>query len=410
MSIRPCLLVATALLGAAALSAQAPADEAEPSVGASTVLNATQLKGSHHTVAEAVKTPGFFHEFTVTSEFGTFTAIGRRELDRVIREVNGLFELSKVSKSDIFIEAAGQSLISVGKGAANAVTSPVDTAKGIGGGLKRFGTNLGRRSKRALDEATDDDPELSEEEKKAQGSGSTNAAYAVLGVNSAVRKWAAKVQVDPYTTNLTLKQALEGIAKVDAAGSLTTRFVVPLPPLVGQTATVGNLVWSTDPETLRKMNEARARELGVSDAVAKKFFLDNRLTLTMQTRILAALHPVKPTNVADFFETVIDARSEREAIFHVHSAEMLHELHARSPVRAILIDSRAMVAVTKAGEGVVLLPLDWLRETRTAVATMTEIAERARTELGATSLRMQTEAHITPRARAAFIRAGWTLP
>ena len=142
----------------------------------------------------------------------------------------------------------------------------------------------------------------------------------------------------------------------------------------------------------------------------EKFFLDNRLTLTMQTRILAALHPVKPVNVADFFETVIDARSEREAIFHVHSAEMLHELHARSPVRAILIDSRAMVAVTKAGEGVVLLPLDWLRETRTAVATMTEIAERARTELGATSLRIETDAHITPRARAAFSKAGWTLP
>ena len=399
---------ASVLLAPSFAFAQA-ADEPPPSVGASTVLSSTDLRGTHHTVEEKVATPGFFHEFTVTSEFGTFTAVGRRELTRYVREINGLYELSKVSKSDIFIEAAGQSLINVAKGATNAVTKPTETAKGIGSGLKRMGTNLGRRSKRAIDEMGDEDPELSEEEKKAQGSGTTNMAYGVLGVNSAVRKWAAKVQVDPYTTNLTLKQALESVAKVDAAGSLTTKFVVPIPPLVGPAATVGNLVWSTDPEELRKMNEARAKELGVTPEGAKKFFLNNRLSLTMQTRVLAALHSVKPANAADFIETVTGARSEREALFFIHSAEMLQELHAKSPVKAILTDSRTMVAVTRDGHGVALMPLDWLRETKSAVATMTEMAERARKELGATSLRLETEAHITDRARTAFTAAGWNI-
>lgn len=397
------------VLASALLSAQT-ADEAPPVVGASKVLTATQLRGAHHTVEEKVSTPGFFHEFTVTSAYGTFTAAGRLELDRVIREINGLHELGQVSKSDIFIEAAGQSLVNVGKGAANAVTKPVDTAKGVGGGLKRMGTNLGRRSKRAIDEVGDEDPELSESEKAAQGSSTTNVAYGVLGVNSAVRKWAAKVQVDPYTTNLTLKHALEEVAKVDAAGSLTTKFAIPLPPVVGQAATVGNLVWTTDPETLRKMNEARARELGVQDAAAKKFFLNNRLSLTMQTRLLAALHAVKPANAADFVETVTASRTEREAMFFIHSAEMLQQFHARTPVKAILTDSRTMVAVTAAGQGVALLPLDWLRETGTAVETMTEMAERTRKELGASSLRLQTDATITPRARAAFTSVGWTMP
>ena len=257
------LCAASLLVASAVLTAQPSTDEPPPTVTASKVLTAAQLKGAHHQVAEAVTTPGFFHEFTVTSEYGTFKAVGRRELDRVIREINAIHELSQVSKSDIFVEAAGQSLVNVGKGAANAVVNPVDTAKGVGGGLKRMGTNIGRRSKRAADEALDEDPELSEEEKAAQGSGTTNAAYGVLGVNSAVRRWAAKVGVDPYTTNSTLKTALEGIAKVDAAGSLTTKFVVPIPPLVGSAATVGNLVWTTDPESLRKMNEERAKALGV---------------------------------------------------------------------------------------------------------------------------------------------------
>jgi hypothetical protein len=383
-------------------------DEPPPAVTAAKVLTAAQLQGPHHHVDDAVSTPGFFHEFTIISEYGTVKAVGRRELDRVIREINALHELSQVSKSDIFIEAAGESLVNVGKGAANVVVKPVDTAKGIGGGLKRMGTNLGRRSKRAAEEAVDDDPQLSDEEKATQGSGTTNAAYGVLGVNSAVRKWAAKVGVDPYTTNPTLRAALEDIAKVDAAGSLTTKFAMPLPPLVGQAASVGNLVWSTDPESLRKLNESRAKALGVSDAAAKAFFLNNRLTLTMQTRVLAALSAVKPANTADYVVTITGATSVREALFFVHSVEMLQTLHAKSPVTAVLADSKALVAVTSDGAGVVLLPVDWLRETTSAVATMTEIAMRARSELGATSLRVETDATATPRATSSFGKLGWT--
>ena len=386
----------------------AQSDEPPPVLHASAILGAAELKGPNHTVEDSVSTPGFFHVFTVTSPFGTFEAVGRRSLARVIREIAALDELSKVSKSDIFIEAAGQSLINVGKGAANAVTKPVDTAKGIGGGIKRFGVNLGRRSKRAMDEATDDDPELSESEKAAEGSGSTNAAYSVLGVSSAMRKWAQKVQVDPYTTNPTLRQALEGIAKVDAAGSLTTKFVVPVPALVGTSATVGNLVWSTDPESLRKLNETRLKELGVDETHATAFLLNNRLTLTMQTRIVAALHAVKAAGAADYIQTATEARSEQEALFFVQSAEMLQELHAKSPVRAVLEDSRALVAVTRAGEGVVLLPLDWIRHTKSAVTTMTELAGRAKSELGAKTLRIRTDAHVTDRANGAFAAAGWT--
>ena len=56
----------------------------------------------------------------------------------------------------------------------------------------------------------------------------------------------------PHARHLPARAALDWLA----AGSLTTKFVVPIPPLVGPAATVGNLVWSTDPEELRKMNEA----------------------------------------------------------------------------------------------------------------------------------------------------------
>lgn len=86
------------------------------------------------------------------------------------------------------------------------------------------------------------------------------AANSVLGVNAAVRRWAQKVGADPYTTNAVLRKALEDIAKVDAAGSIATKVAVPIPGVVGMTASVGNLVWGKDPEEVRKINEAGLRE------------------------------------------------------------------------------------------------------------------------------------------------------
>ena len=65
--------------------------------------------------------------------------------------------LHDVSKTEVFAKAAGQSVVKAGTGVVNAVSSPVETAKGVGGGVKRVGINLGRRTKRAAEDATADD-------------------------------------------------------------------------------------------------------------------------------------------------------------------------------------------------------------------------------------------------------------
>ncbi len=48
------------------------------------------------------------------------------------------------------------------------------------------------------------------------------------------------------------RQALEDIGKVDAAGSIATRVVVPIPAVVGMTSTVGDLASG---ERTRKRSE-----------------------------------------------------------------------------------------------------------------------------------------------------------
>jgi hypothetical protein len=393
------------------LSAQG--DEAPPRVRASDVLPASALKGAHYQVADSVATPGFFHEFTLTSPHGTFTADGRSQVPVRASEIEALAALEEVSKTEVFLSAAGQSVVNVGKGAANVVTDPAGTAKGFGAGVKRFGVNLGRRTQRAVEGSGDSD-DAGEGKAKQQDAATSDSAVesgmkSALGVTGAMRRWAKKLNVDPYTTNPVLRKALEDIGRVDTAGSIATKVVLPVPAAVGMTATVGDLVWGKDPEEVRKINEQRLRELGVTDAVAKQLFQSHVFSLTAQTRLVAALHAVRAKGCADYVESAAGAKTGREALFFVESAELLRAWHARSPIAAVLPDSRALVASTSAKRAAVLLPLDWLRWTQRNVDVLQEIQRRVPRELGATGIDLVLTGKATERMTRQLGPLGYTL-
>jgi len=375
------------------------ADEAAPSVRAASLLAAAQRSGPHFTVDDRVTVAGYFYEFHLTSDYGPFAALGRSELATRIDEIRAIAALQDVSKSEVFLASAGGAVVDIGKGAASAVTNPVATAKGIGAGVKRFGVNLGRASKRTVDK---------EGGAESGESGAVTAANTVFGVSGAMREWARKVKADPYTTNLVLRNALQSVAKVDAAGTIVTKVVVPIPAVVGTTASIGDLVWSKDPEELRKLNEARVRALGAPEKTASAFFKNGWYTLTLQTRIVTALDAVRKPGCADYLASAAGADTEREALFFVESAEMLQRYHAKAPVDRLLGDSRAVVAAARGG-AVLLVPLDFVRSTGAARKVLGEIANRARRELGASSLELRITGTLSDRARQDAQAAGWTV-
>jgi hypothetical protein len=401
---------AAIMMMAAAGTLAAAADfEPAPTFTASKVLPPTLLKGPHHTISEQVTTEGYYQEFKITSDYGEIEAEGRTVLTTRIKEVDALARLSEVSKSAEFAKAAGGAVLSVGKGVANVVADPAGTAKGIGGGVKRFGTNLGRKAKRATDSATKDDkkaddPSKSGTEKAASGAG--HAAESVVGVNGAARQWAKKLEVDPNTTNPVLHKALVDMGRIDAAGSIAVKVVVPIPGVVTATASVGDMVWSADPEAVRKHNEQIVAGLATTKQAASDFFVNGNYTLTGQTRLLAALGAVKAKGCADYIDAASEATHEREALFFVESAELLAGLHKASPVTAILEDSRAMVART-GDRAVALLPVDYIRWTEASQKAATEIAQRAQKELGAKVLEMRVTGKVSEGARKGLTQLGW---
>ena len=141
--------LALAVLALSALVA-AVSDEPPPRYDASALLPSSVVKGPHYVVNDAVETEGYFHVFALTSDFGPFTAVGHTVLTQRVDEIRAIAALHEVSKSEVFLKSAGGAVVDLGKGVAGVVTRPTETAKGVAGGIKRFGVNLGRASKRAV--------------------------------------------------------------------------------------------------------------------------------------------------------------------------------------------------------------------------------------------------------------------
>ncbi|HSD29196.1 MAG TPA: hypothetical protein VLL75_17980, partial [Vicinamibacteria bacterium] len=118
---------------ASAALAVAAAYEGPRAFKASEILKPEQLKGPHFSVAPTVKTEGYLHVFDITTDYGPLEAEGMSLLLMRLHEVGCLAQLAEVSKSEVFLKAAGTSVVNVGKGVASAVKDPGATAKGIGG-------------------------------------------------------------------------------------------------------------------------------------------------------------------------------------------------------------------------------------------------------------------------------------
>ena len=87
-----------------------PADEPPPTFTAAQLLTPAELRGPHHTLADAVRTDNYYHEFRITSDFGEFEAAGRMMLAVRLHEITALAQLDEVSKTELLGAGAGQSV------------------------------------------------------------------------------------------------------------------------------------------------------------------------------------------------------------------------------------------------------------------------------------------------------------
>ncbi len=422
-----------------ALAAQAtdvvPDNDYEPAVVlmASEVIPETWRTGPHHSVRELVVNDGFINQYVIDSEFGEFVAESNLVLRTRVGEIGALAELDKLSRTRVFVDAAGNAAVNTVTAPVRTltaiVTRPVGTVTGLPGGVRRMFARFGRRAKSAVNTAGDvaqrtgevardavDRDDQASDGGSEYGAGdarrdATRLADRYFNVSSGERRWAAKLNVDPYTDNEVLARALKEVGRIDRAGDLATSLVPIVPGVraLDYLGMVNEAVWERDAFELKRLNRERLRDAYGLSVDAAEAFLDNGVyTPTMQTVLVNALLETRGVpNLADFITVAAGAETMGEARYQMLTGVMLVWLSRFEGQLGELRTSGPLTLMVSAdGDAHALLPVDYLSWN----AALDAALQVLQADLGDTGARrMYLTGEASPLARRMLQTRGWQL-
>jgi hypothetical protein len=118
--------------------------------------------------------------YTVDSAFGEFEAYGEPLLAIRLREIGALAELDELSKTKVFADALAKGALAQVETVKTFAEKPVETVKGVPGGVKRMFKRTKRTVKKGAESAKelvdDDDEESGDGESPAEDGGESRPA------------------------------------------------------------------------------------------------------------------------------------------------------------------------------------------------------------------------------------------
>ena len=416
---------------AAALCVCAAADQRYETPGdlkASDFLDASLLKGPDYVVEEKVANDGVFNTYTITSNFGVWKVQSTSLAAERVHEVGAIAKLKEVDKIAVAAGGIAHGAVDIGKGAVAVVTHPVKTVSGVADGVGRLFGRIGRGTKRAAEKFGDDgykgDPQnLSNASAADKAAGESTAGKAagaagdlakdIVGVNSAMRSWAKKLRIDPYTRNEVLHNELRDVAQYDAGG----RFSVNLVPggivltALSTTATVNDLIWMKEPDELVTLNETRLKAMGVSPEVSRAFRLNPQYNLTRRVRLVASLDALPAvTGRPEFVARAAGAEVDADAEFYTQSA-MLADLFnkTQSPLSRIVANLPGACVIAQGDRFACLFPLDYIAWTEGLAGHFERITKTAKSAFPNAKLELWLTGRASQRTASELAARGWTL-
>ena len=197
----------TALIAAASFSQAA---EQPPETTAASVLGA-DTKGENWTVAPTVRSDGFVRLFAVTTPYGDFQVNGHRRMNERLQELRALKVLEEMSETEVFADAVGAAGLAPIRFGRDLVLDPVETTGNLISGI-------GNMFDRAVDEV------------EHAGASRDSFVESIVGIKKAMRELAFELKVDPYSDFTPLRDGLEDIARVMAAGDISVSAAVSAIP------------------------------------------------------------------------------------------------------------------------------------------------------------------------------------
>src|SRR5436190_10287274 len=183
------------------------------------------MKGRLHTVGQQAENDGLLNTYFLYSGDRAFEVTTCTALRIRIRELYAIDKLRGMSKTDEFtkaMKAAGKQKV---EGVVGIVKDPVGTIKRVPQGASRFFGRIGEGLKGGK----------SDEE-------GGNALQSISGVEKAKAALAAKLGINPYSTNQELQEQLTNIARATAGGGLLlSAATMPIGGAVGGVVTALNV-------------------------------------------------------------------------------------------------------------------------------------------------------------------------
>jgi len=390
------LLSLVATLAAFTMPVQAA--EPAPETEAKAVLGAN-VKGDNWTVAPTVRSDGFVRLFAVESPYGDFQVNGQRRMDERLQELRAIQALEKMSKGKVFVEAVAQAGLAPIRFGRDLILDPVETTGNLISGI-------GNMFDRAVTEV------------EHSGSSRDSFVESVVGIKKAMRGLAYELKVDPYTDFTPLRNSLEDVARVMAAGDISVSAAISVIPggagiAVSATSSASNLaapIRDKSSAEIAALVTAKLKGLGVSETVIDNFIENTSYSPGDQYAIAEALENLKAENTSAYVVRAAQADSADLAKFNRYRAELLVKYSARLGVLKEFYVVNEFALNRDAGGGLVAaFPFDGLAWTdpvaRSLTAISTEIATRGETKKPV----FATTGKVSPMAAAELAKLGWKL-
>ena len=429
--------LATLIMGISTLSVAAPKEQIEtpPILSASRLLPPKLLKGPHHSVNERVTSDGYFNNYRIESTFGVFEVEGQQLLETRVGELVALAELDKLTSTKVFGDAAykaGKGIvlapINLVKKTAKIVSDPKkmgDTLSAVPEGAEKLFSWAYRQGKGAVNAVGDAfASEEAKDQKKSSDSNSvtisgtldqgTKLGLDYIGYTKNQREWFRKLQINPYTTNETLRGEVVRVSTIETSVGTAFKFVPGL-GLLGELGTFNSwyeraekLSLYEDPDEIRKKNKQALSELGVSDELATKFLGNKAYTPWSRRFITASLTAIGPkvAGHADFIRAACEATNEASTLYFVSVAEALENRHSATGIKKIISSLYLPAAVTNQGVLYVPLSVDYLFWTDTVAGIFKDFNTRVTKEAKFSSADIMVRGKVSPMARTMLEKMG----
>ncbi|MGH8069110.1 MAG: hypothetical protein ACRERE_28510 [Candidatus Entotheonellia bacterium] len=405
------LALATAMLlpgsGLGTLAhAQSPI-EAPPVLRASELAPPDLLKGPTFVVDDQVPIQGMLGQFTIRADVGTFEAHGRELLRIRVGELHALAQLERMSKSEEFLKAAGRAVARPVESTAQMLLHPVETAKGMPGGVERFfgRVELGVQT---IAGATSDPGQSSAQRAEDVTKRVGGLTADVFGYESERRALAKSLGVDPYTTNAVLAKQLSDMAWVAFSGRVGVNTLisvfVPVSIAISAASVTNSMIYDTPAADLINRNEQKLLGMGASEQQARALIKNQWYSLSVLTSLVTALDRLsgidgRPAVVA----LAVTVSTEDQARFLASAVEMLAAHHQTVEPLAEVVARGTVIGRTQSGALLVPGAVDYVAWTEQVAGF------GGRTDLQGAPGSLWITGRMSPEAQRQFAALGWTV-